>query len=559
MMFKEHKMKGFAYGLAVVALLLGLTFVAVGGRVGALLLYAKYGLHTEAAPNQPVDWRPVNAVSVARTGPRPPNIVLIVADDLGYNDLSIDGGGVAGDAVPTPNINSIAANGIRFEQSYAGNATCSPSRAALLTGRYPTRFGFEFTSVPLTFSRVIASSKKAGLHPTIYHAEREAQMPTYESQGVPTSEISIARLLKQSGYRTLHIGKWHLGEDRQFRPQAHGFDQSLGFLAGGSMYLPEDDPQVVNAQQDFDPIDKFIWAVAPFGVRLNDSEPFKPAGYMTDYLTDEALQAIKANREQPFFLYLAYNAPHTPLQASKADYEALGQIQDPTRRVYAGMIRSLDRNIGRVLEELKQQGLDDNTLVIFTSDNGGAHYIGLDGLNSPYRGWKATFFEGGVRVPLFMQWPAQIAAGSHFQPAVSHFDIFATAAAAAHAPLPNDRVIDGVDLLPFVQGKQQGAPHAQLFWRSGAYQAVQAGHWKLQVNATQQLDWLYNIKDDPTEQHNLASAQPEQVHALKARLATFNQAQQAPLWPAMLEAPVLIDKPMNRPQSADDEFIYWSN
>jgi arylsulfatase A-like enzyme len=552
-------MKRFAWGLTLVVVLLGLAFVAVGGRMGALLLFAKYGLHTDAAPNQAVHWSTASAGPKAGDGPRPPNIVLIVADDLGYNDLSINGGGVAGDAVPTPNINSIAANGIRFNRSYAGNATCSPSRAALLTGRYPTRFGFEFTSVPLTFSRVIASSKSTGIHPTIYHAEREQAMPAYEAQGVPTSEISIARLLKQSGYRTLHVGKWHLGENQQFRPNAHGFDQSLGFLAGGSMFLPEDDPQVVNAQQEFDPIDKFLWAVAPFGVRFNDSEPFKPRGYMTDYLTDEALQAIKANREQPFFLYLAYNAPHTPLQATKADYDALPQINDHTRRVYGGMIRSLDRNIGRVLDELKQQGLDDNTLVIFTSDNGGANYIGLDGLNHPYRGWKATFFEGGVRVPLFMQWPGKIAAGSHFDEAVSHFDIFATAAAAAKAALPSDRIIDGVDLLPFAQGKQQGAPHEQLFWRSGAYQAVQAGDWKLQVNATQQLDWLYNIKDDPTEQHNLASALPEQVQALKSRLASFNQAQQAPLWPAVLEAPILIDKPMNRPQSADDAFIYWSN
>jgi arylsulfatase A-like enzyme len=552
-------MRRFAWGLITTVVLLAGIFVALGGRVGVLVLFAKYGLRAEAAPNQAVHWQTVSASTAAQSGARPPNIVLIVADDLGYNDLSINGGGVAGDAVPTPNINSIAANGINFNRSYAGNATCSPSRAAMMTGRYPSRFGFEFTSVPLTFSRIIASNKSAGLHSSIYHAEREQGMPAYEAQGMPTTEISLARLLKNSGYRTLHLGKWHLGEDRQVRPNAHGFDQSLGFMAGGSMFLPEDDPQVVNAQQDFDPIDKFLWAIAPFGVRFNDSEPFKPASYMTDYLTDEALQAIKANREQPFFLYLAYNAPHTPLQTTQADYDALPQIQDHTRRVYGGMIRSLDRNIGRVLAELKQQGLDDNTLVIFTSDNGGANYIGLDGLNHPYRGWKATFFEGGTRVPLFMQWPAKIAAGSRFDEAVSHFDIFATAAAAAKAPLPNDRIIDGVNLLPFVQGKQQGAPHEQLFWRSGAYQAVQAGDWKLQVNATQQLDWLFNIKEDPTEQHNLARSRPDQVQALKNRLATFNQAQQAPLWPSVLEVPVLIDKPMNRPQSADDEFIYWSN
>jgi arylsulfatase A-like enzyme len=552
-------MKRIAWGFIITLVLLVVAFVAVGGRVGALVLFAKYVLRTEAAPNQAVHWPTATGSPLAKDGSRPPNIVLIVADDLGYNDLSINGGGVAGDAVPTPNINSIAANGVNFNRSYAGNATCSPSRAAMMTGRYPSRFGFEFTSVPLTFSRIIANNRGPGLHPPAFHSERAKGMPDYETQGMPTSEVSLARLLKNSGYRTLHLGKWHLGENRQFRPNAHGFDQSLGFMAGGSMFLPEDDPEVVNAQQDFDPIDKFTWAVAPFGVRFNDSEPFKPASYMTDYLTDEALQAIKANREQPFFLYLAYNAPHTPLQTTRADYDALPQIQDHTRRVYGGMIRSLDRNIGRVLAELKRQGLDDNTLVIFTSDNGGANYIGLDGLNHPYRGWKATFFEGGTRVPLFMQWPAKISAGSNFGEAVSHFDIFATAAAAAKAPLPNDRTIDGVDLMPFVQGKQNGAPHEQLFWRSGGYQAVLAGDWKLQVNATQKLDWLYNIQEDPTEQRNVARSQPEQVRALKERLATFNQAQQEPLWPSVLEVPVLLDKPLNRPQFESDEFIYWSN
>ena len=258
-------------------------------------------------------------------------------------------------------------------------------------------------------------------------------------------------------------------------------------------------------------------------------------------------------------MYLAYNAPHTPLQATREDYDALPQIKDHTRRVYAAMIRNLDRNIGRVLAELKAQGLDQNTLVIFTSDNGGAHYIGLDDLNKPYRGWKATFFEGGTRVPFFMQLPGVIAPGSQFTAPVSHFDIFATSAALAGVQPPADRVIDGVNLIPFARGEQGGRPHEQMFWRSGAYQVARSGDWKLQVNQTQDKLWLFNLQDDPTEQHNLVDAEPARVKELLAQLAEFNSQQKAPLWPSLVEAPILIDKPLNRPQTIDDEFIYWSN
>ena len=551
-------MKRLVLGLGLVLLVAVAGFFAVGGKQGALLLFVKYVMHKDAAPTQQVTWQQAPATAPAE-GKRPPNIVLIVADDLGYNDISLNGGGVAGDAVPTPNINSIAHNGVNFSGGYAGNATCSPSRAAMMTGRYPTRFGFEFTSVPMSFTRNIAGFKGNSLHPAIYHPEREASMPPYEAQGVPTSEITVAKMLKQADYHTIHLGKWHMGENASMGPNAHGFDETLGFLQGGMMFLEENDPNVVNSKQAFDPIDLFLWAAAPFGVSYNNGQQFKPAKYVTDYFTDEALQAIKANKNRPFFMYLAYNAPHTPLQATREDYDALPQIKDHTRRVYAAMIRNLDRNVGRVLQELKDQGLYDNTLVIFTSDNGGAHYLGLDDLNKPYRGWKATFFEGGTRVPFFMQWPGTIPAGSEFSEPVSHFDIFATAAGVAGVAVPNDRVIDGVDLLPYALGTRAGRPHQQMFWRSGAYQVARDGDWKLQVNETQDKVWLFNLADDPTEQHNLADREPEKVKALQAQLAQFNGQQHAPLWPALLEGPIPVDKPLNRPQSADDEFIYWSN
>jgi arylsulfatase A-like enzyme len=551
-------MKRLMLGLLVVLLLATGGFFAAGGVQGLILLYVKHVLHTEAAPTTAVRWEQAPAAA-AVDGQRPPNILLIVVDDLGYNDITLNGGGVAGDAVPTPNIDSIAQNGVNFTSGYAGNATCSPSRAAMMTGRYPTRFGAEFTSAPISFSRVIARFKSNGLHPAIFHEQRAGQMIPFEDMGVPTSEIMIPRLLGQAGYHNLHLGKWHNGENASMGPNAHGFDETLGFLQGGMMFLEENDPRVVNAQQDFDPIDKFLWAAAPFGVSFNNGPAFKPPVYVTDYFTDEALQAIKANKQRPFFMYLSYNAPHTPLQATREDYDALPQIKDHTRRVYAAMIRNLDRNIGRVLQELKDQGLYDNTLVIFTSDNGGAHYIGLDDLNKPYRGWKATFFEGGIRVPFFMQWPGVIPAGSTFSEPVSHFDIFATSAAVAGVTPPADLTIDGVNLLPFVTGSQAGKPHEELFWRSGVYRVLRAGDWKLQVNPTRGKVWLFNLEEDPTEQHDLAGSEPGRVQQMLARLEAFNSQQRDPLWPSMLEAPVLVDKPLNRAVSADDEFIFWSN
>jgi arylsulfatase A-like enzyme len=258
-------------------------------------------------------------------------------------------------------------------------------------------------------------------------------------------------------------------------------------------------------------------------------------------------------------MYLAYNAPHTPLQATKADYDALPQIKDHTLRVYAAMIRSLDRNIGRVLDALESRGLDQDTIVVFTSDNGGAHYIGLPDLNKPFRGWKASLFEGGVRVPYFMRWPAAVAPGTAFKAPVSHFDIFATALAAAGVAPPADRRIDGVDLMPFVSGKSAGRPHDTLFWRSGPYLAVQSGDWKLQVTETPRKDWLYNVALDPTEKNNLALAQPAKVQELKALLAAFQKEQVKALWPSMIEIPVGIDRPLNRPPLAGDDVVYWSN
>ncbi len=507
--------------------------------------------------NVPVVWDETPADSPRAEGR--PNIVLIVADDLGYNDLTFAGGGVAGGAVPTPAIDSIARDGLRFTHGYTGNATCSPSRAAILTGRYPTRYGFEFTPVPKEFSRVLAYIRRADPRPPHYFAEREDEVPPLADLGVPPSEITLAELLRERGYHTMGLGKWHLGEAKRFQPTAQGFDEYLGFLTGASLFLETDDPEVVNSKQDFDPIDRFLWANLAYAVRKDEGPRFAPDAYMTDYLAREAATAIAANKSRPFFLYLAFNAPHTPLQAKKSDYDALAQIQNPRLRTYAAMIRALDRGVGKVLEALRSNGLEENTLVLFVSDNGAPEYVGLPDLNKPYRGWKMTFFEGGIRTPFFAKWPARIKAQSRFDAPVAHVDLFATAAAAAGAPLPSDRVIDGVDLLARFRGEAFGRPNDAIFWRSGHYRALLANDWKLQVSERPKKTWLFDLASDPTEQHDLAAARPDKRAELEALLAQHEVQMVSPAWPALVEGSVAIDHTLADPLEPDDEYVYWAN
>ncbi|HEY6130596.1 MAG TPA: sulfatase-like hydrolase/transferase, partial [Halioglobus sp.] len=339
-------------------------------------------LRTPVGPHREITWSTDSTPANDRSRP---NIILIVADDLGWNDLTFNGGGVAGGTVPTPNIDAIAAQGVSFSNGYAAFSSCAPSRAALLSGRYPTRFGFAFTPTPpgmLKMVTTISAGSDKNMPPTITHFDEvEGRIPDFEDMGMPASEVTLAETLRASGYHTAHIGKWHLGNSNGMAPQDQGFDESLLLQSG--LYLPEDDPNVVNAHQDFDPIDRFLWKGLLYAASFNGSAAFKPGGYLTDYYTDEAVKVIEHNRHRPFFLYLAHWAPHTPLQATRADYDALPQITLHRERVYAAMIRALDRGVGRVLQALKDNGIDDNTLVIFTSDNGGAGYIGIDNVNYP--------------------------------------------------------------------------------------------------------------------------------------------------------------------------------
>jgi uncharacterized sulfatase len=544
--------------------LAGLAVLGAAGyafRTPLALAFVHWRSTPEVAANRLVQWQTGPAEAAAPAGERAPNIVFILFDDLGINDLSTFGGGVAGGRVPTPNIDRLAAEGAMFTQAYAGNATCSPSRAQLMTGRYATRTGFEYTPTPSGFPRIVsmvANDIRPDQPRVEYDAEADAASPPFADQGLPSEEVTVAEVLKAGGYHTVHIGKWHLGSSDRFHPITQGFDESLNL--DGMLHLPEDDPEAVNARAEFDPIDRFLWASAHFVTSYNNGEKFAPGGYLADYWTDESLKVITANRNRPFFLYLAHWGVHAPLQATRADYEAVGDLGSHRLRVYAAMIRALDRSVGRIMAQLEAEGLADNTLVVISSDNGAPGNIGLDGLNAPYRGGKGTFFEGGIRVPLLARWPARIAAGTKVTLPTGQVDIMPTLAAAAGAPLPAGVAIDGRNLLPALTG-EGAAPSAAapLFWNSGYYKAVRAGDWKLQINGKLGKAWLYNLAADPTETTNLAAANPAKRKELEALIAAHHRGRKPPLYPSTFSFPVAIDRTLATTFEPDEEWIYWPN
>ena len=547
--------------VVAIALLGGLVYL---NFTQVLLFWVSMQGRSAIGPTQEVPW------SQGPTAPNPsdlnnqPNIIFILADDLGINDISAFGGGVAGGRVPTTHIDSLAQDGVNFSRSYAGNATCAPSRAMLMTGRYPTRTGFEFTPTPPGFGRMVSmigNEMRTGTDQprTEYNAEIADQVPSFDAQGLPTEEVTVAEVLKEQGYHTVHIGKWHLGRENGSAPNDQGFDESL--ILDGLLYDHEDSPNVVNAELPFDPIDKVLWARGGFGNSFNGGEVFEPGRYLTDYWTDQAVKVIEANQNRPFFLYYAHWGPHTPLQASREDFEAVGDIEPHRLRVYAGMIRSVDRSVGRILAKLEETGLTENTLIVFSSDNGGAGYIGLDEVNAPYRGWKITFFEGGIRAPLFMKWPARIQPGTVVETPVAHIDVMPTLVEAAGGELP-EVPIDGKSLLAAATGEghveREDNP---LFWQSGYTRVVQVNDWKLQVEGRRDKSWLFNLKDDPTEQINLVDSHPEKLGELRNLLAQHQENRKESLYPSTVESPIYIDRHAADQSviSADEEYVYWQN
>lgn len=493
----------------------------------------------------------VAAAAVSGEEPRPPNVVLILTDDLGYNDISLNGNPL----VRTPHIDSIAHDGVRFTSGYSSHSTCAPARAALLTGRYQQRFGFEFIRTPDSFIRAFD-----GTYPTDdVVAFREAERPPEDEAGLPHSEVTLARLLKDAGYRTGLFGKWHLGSARSHWPQTHGFDEFVGFPGGAAMFSAADDPTTIDARLTWSGIDNHLWEALPFRM-IDDGHPVEPERYVTDVLSDRTVDFIERHKDEPFFAYLSYNAPHNPLDAPKRIYDRLDHIADHKTRVYYAMIEAVDEGVGRVLEALEKHGLAENTIVIFSSDNGGAWYTRIPVHNLPYRGWKGTFFEGGVNVPLLVRWPGTIPAGQIAAGPASQIDVLPTVAAAAGVGLPDDRVIDGKNLMPMLASGNPSAylPLADrsLFWRQGSYSVLRQGQWKLQLQADPYRVWLFDLERDPTEQVNLADILPKKVDELKAALASLSGEMAEPLWPSPYRIRIRIGPHVDPDDKAQTDYIW---
>ena len=509
--------------------------------------------------NIPIEWE--NGPET-RTSSKP-NIIVVLVDDLGFNQISSYKGGMANGKFKTPNIDKLASEGVLCTNGYSSSPVCSPSRASLLTGRFATRFGFEFTPTTSSMMKAISIfSKKNEVADGIYYNNREDDILEIEEMGIPQSEKTIAEMLKPEGYHNIHIGKWHLGHAKDFLPRLHGFDESLR-MDQGSLFLPEDDENVINAKLDFDPIDKVLWGNLPYAVNFNEGPRMNPDGHLTDYLTDEAVKVIVKNKNRPFFLYLAYWAVHSPLQAKKEDYEKLSFIENHEERVLASMVMTVDRGVGKIRDILKKNKIDDNTIIIFTSDNGAPGYIGLPDLNKPYRGWKLTHFEGGVHVPYIVSYPNKIPKGKTYNGRVSNLDIFSTVASVAGVDLNRNDLreieFDGVNLLPYLSGENEGEPERILFNKSGDYSFLIKDGWKLQVDLVQNKKWLYNLNQDPTEKINLIESNIEKLNELELILSNKLSEQVKPIWPSLLDWPIFIDKTLDEKVNKTDEYIFWAN
>ena len=553
-------MKKLIIGIIVIGCM---SFIAWQNRVSLLMfgIPILFNIMDPIAEEGMVNWSEGPNEASSDPSKRPPNIILILADDMGFNDLSLYNGGAGDGSLMTPNIDALGLEGVIFDNGYAANAVCAPSRATIMTGRYSTRFGFEFTPFPKIGITIMQWMQDT--------AEEEPKLKTFIDfdlaskrgdildLGMPSEQITIAEILKDKGYYTAHIGKWHLGQMEGSHPIDQGFDDSLSMI--GTLYLPENHPDVVNSRNLNDPIDNMVWTVGRFSASFNKSDDFEPDEYLTDYYTNNAIKVIEENKNRPFFLYLGHWAIHNPLQSLKSDYDLHSHSGNHALSVYSGMIEALDRSVGKIVKTLEENGLSDNTLIIFTSDNGGAGYIELPDINKPYRGWKLTHFEGGMHVPFLAKWPSQIKKGTRFLSPIHHIDIFHTIAAAAGASVPKDRKLDGVDLIPYIQGENKEKPHKTLFWREGHHQSVLHKGWKLIKADRPDKRWLFNLDKDPTERNNLSKDNPTKVSQLEKLLDLHNSEQAEPLWPSVLDSPMLIDKHGGQDYEEGDEYIYWPN
>ncbi|MDH3430769.1 MAG: sulfatase-like hydrolase/transferase [Gammaproteobacteria bacterium] len=416
--------------------------------------------------------------ATAGTDPERPNIIVIVSDDQGYADVGFNGS----KQIPTPNIDRIAKGGTIFSNGYVTYPVCGPSRAGLLTGRYQDRFGF-------------------GRNPTID--------PTEPSAGLPVEEDQISELLKTVGYTNMAVGKWHMGIREEYHPLNQGYDRWFGFLSGGHRYFPE--------EYIYDSIEEVDTSWGWYKTRLqHNRERVDIDQYLTDELSDRAVEFVAEEHDGPFFLYLAYNAPHAPLQATEEYLERFQHIKNEKRRTYAAMVSAMDDGIGAVLDKLDERGLTDNTLVFFLSDNGGPEQKNASD-NGPLREGKGSLYEGGIRVPFAVRWPARIPANQIYESPIISLDILGTIAAVTGIKTHSDRPLDGVNLLPYLRGENTGVPHDQLFWRKfdKDERAVRQANVKLTMGIKDTGSQLFEVETDIGETSDFARDNKDTVKMLE--------------------------------------------
>jgi arylsulfatase A-like enzyme len=472
-----------------------------------------------------------------------PNIILIITDDLGFSDLASYGN----KAVHTPNIDALGIQGVRFTQAYVTSPICAPSRMGIITGRYQQRFGAEFMlydkfdkSVKKKITRHFLSFKKkpdgiATLKPDFF-----LDHSVYVTD-LPASEITIAEMLKQQGYATGYVGKWNLSSSPTVFPDMHGFDYAYYFDGALSRYVddPVDTSQYINMHLPWAFSEIPAWAPRHGSTAIKEGRSIvKDSGYLTFSLAEKGIDFIETHKRNPFFLTLSFNAPHDPFQVPKKYYNQVLTETDSVRRVYSGMIEALDDAVGTVLKKLDQEGLTNNSIIFFISDNGGATYTRATD-NAPLRGGKATHFDGGISVPFLMKYPNGLKARKSYTHPVSSVDIYSTIAAVSGTIPDTSRKYDGVNLLPYLTNDSL-LPHRDFFWRSGYSKAFRRGDWKLYMNEKNKITYLFNIAEDRSEKSDQSKNRPDKVKELKQALKDWEQKNAVkPMWPSA--ADVLIE------------------
>ncbi|MEM6830976.1 MAG: sulfatase-like hydrolase/transferase, partial [Bacteroidota bacterium] len=444
----------------------------------AVLIVLLYGCMTKA--NQRTD-------HTGTGGQEKPNVVIILADDLGWGDVGFNGC----TDIPTPHLDKLAKDGIIFSAGYCTHPYCGPSRSGLLAGRYQQQFGCE------------------------NNLSKNFEGPV---MGLPLEEKLLSEVLKENGYQTCAVGKWHLGNTPDYWPNNRGFDDWFGFAGGSRNYWGKSWGPDFTSWQEIK--------------RDGKAVPRETLSYLTDDFTDAAIQYVDeySKKENPFFMYLAYNAPHAPIQATTEYLDRVDHIEQGKRAAYGAMVAGMDAGIGKLVEKLKETGEYDNTLIFFYSDNGGH---GNGSSQSPYRGLKGLLFEGGIRVPFFMSWPVGVKGGRTYEKPIIAYDIFTTVIDAVNIDYKDTKKLSGVSLLPFISKENKDNPHDRLFWRysDGEGYAVMKGGYKLIKEEVRGDLFLFDMNKDPLEHHNLVDELPEKVKELQADYEEWNQDNVENIWP----------------------------